>query len=85
LAEAKAYCASLSLGGVSGWRLPAVMELRTIVDLTRTSPSIDVAAFPGTPSEHFWTSSPYAWDVDFVDGYSYSLDVGFHYRVRCVR
>ncbi|MGB8297301.1 MAG: DUF1566 domain-containing protein, partial [Polyangia bacterium] len=33
-AEAKVYCAALVLGGVSGWRLPGVMELSTIVDFT---------------------------------------------------
>ena len=31
-AEAKAYCAALVFGVVSGWRLPPRMELRTIVD-----------------------------------------------------
>ena len=59
-AEAKAYCAGLTLDGLSGWRLPALMELTTIVDLTRTSPSIDPTAFPNTPGGGgpFWTSSP---------------------------
>ncbi len=59
-AEANAYCGGLSLGGLSGWRLPAVMELTTIVDVTKTSPAIDPTAFPKTPSTgwSFWTSSP---------------------------
>ena len=39
--EAKAYCASLALGGVSDWRLPGMKELLTIVDFTNTSASID--------------------------------------------
>jgi hypothetical protein len=56
------------------------MELRTIVDFTRTNPSIDPAAFPGTPAEWFWTSSPYAgqygyaWGVSFFNGFPYILD-----------
>jgi len=90
---AKNYCAGLNLGGLSGWRLPAVMELRTIVDFTVTSGArIDATAFPGTPADRFWTSSPYAgssgyaWYVNFNYGYSYDVDVVGHYnRVRCVR
>jgi hypothetical protein len=90
-AEAKAYCASLTLAGVSGWRLPAVIELSTIVDFTRTSPAIDPTAFPTTPSEWFWTSSPYTAysgyveDVYFSAGYSGNDVVGLGQRVRCVR
>ena len=68
------------------------MELRTIVDFTVTSgATIDATAFPGTPAEWFWTSSPYAgssgyaWPVKFNDGGSNYYDVGGDYRVRCVR
>jgi len=68
------------------------MELRTIVDFTVTSgATIDATAFPSTPAEPFWTSSPYAgssgdaWVVDFYNGYWYGVDVGYVDRVRCVR
>jgi hypothetical protein len=91
LAEAKAYCAALVLGGISGWRVPARMELLTIVDFTRINPSIDRAAFPNTPAEWFWISSPctslvgYRCYVNFNYGYSFDTDVGDFLRVRCVR
>jgi hypothetical protein len=91
-AEAKAYCAALTLGGVSGWRLPGVMELLTIVDVTTAWPSINPTAFPNTPADSFWTSSPDtgssgdAWCVDFNKGHSLSSDEsGNCGRVRCVR
>jgi Protein of unknown function (DUF1566) len=94
-AEAKVYCAALVLGGVSGWRLPGVMELSTIVDFTRENPAIDPAAFPSTPGHAFWTSSPYVsssglpWLVDFYNGYSSLGDFwdaeGNLHRARCVR
>jgi hypothetical protein len=89
-AQAKAYCASLSLGGVSGWRLPARMELSAIVDFTKTNPTIDAAAFPNTPAALFWTSSPvgsssYVWLVYFSHGGSDVNLVGNYNRVRCVR
>lgn len=90
--EAKAYCAGLTLDG-SGWRLPTLDELESIVDLTVASPgpTIDQTAFPSTPTAWFWTSSPYAgppagaWAVAFNFGYSSSTDTDNNLRVRCVR
>ena len=52
-AEAKAYCASLTLSGQSVWRLPGVMELVTLVDFTAENPTIDQTVFPNTPSDYF--------------------------------
>jgi len=94
--EANAYCAGLALDDLSGWRLPAVMELRTIVDFTRTKPLIDPTAFPNMPAtnaaESFWTSSTqtvnsfdYAWSIKFIDGFANSSAVGGYASVRCVR
>jgi Protein of unknown function (DUF1566). len=95
-AGANAYCAFLTLGGISGWRMPTVTELQTIVDfrVPPPGPTIDHATFPNTPSELFWTASPnggqagkehgIAWGVAFSTG---SLDrIGLvNFRVRCVR
>ena len=76
----------------TGWRLPNVKELASIVDRTRLNPTIDIAAFPGTPFFHdVWSSSPYAseagyaWYVDFFGG---SVNFGYrltHHAVRLVR
>jgi WD40 repeat protein len=88
--EAGAYCASLTLDG-AGWRLPNMKELQTLIDERTTSPAIDRAAFPDTPSEAFWTSSPLvggpveAWFVNFYSGVSYTNVPENAYRVRCVR
>ncbi len=80
--QALTYCAGVgkTLGG-AGWRLPTVKELQTLVDESRSSPSIDPTAFPGAPSTTFWTSSnPFkttaaasatpsqVWIVSFIDG-----------------
>lgn len=65
--------AALQLG-INGWRLPNIKELVSMVDDSRINPAIDPAAFPNTPSNWFWTSSPYvgnssyAWHVDFDNG-----------------
>ena len=93
-AEAKAYCAGLALAGVSGWRLPGAKELLTLVDFTRSGYNTQVSdptAFPDTPRETFWSSSPHAgtsgdaWDIRFGDGSLVDDLASFAYRVRCAR
>jgi hypothetical protein len=88
-AEARAYCASLTLGGVSDWRLPAVLELYTIVDFTGTNATIDPVAFPNTPADLFWASAPHAANPGVVSFDTGSSGIGdlynYHIRVRCVR
>ena len=95
--SAQAYCASqngLALGGFNtGWRLPTVNELLSIVDFSTSSSAIDLNTFPTTPGNHFWTATPYvfnnntsaAWVVYFVDGNSDFNAVGTPNSVRCVR
>ena len=87
---AKAYCAQVgaTLAG-TGWRLPTLKELMSIVDYSRYDPAIDPTAFPSTPSDYFWSSSPLAgssssaWLVRFTVGYPDY--VGNAAYVRCVR
>lgn len=83
---AKTYCPS-------GFRLPTVKELTSIVDasVADPGPTIDSTAFPGTPNQPFWTSTPYAgpsgkvWIVYFASGLSEQRDPGSSNYVRCVR
>jgi hypothetical protein len=93
--EAQAYCASLVLGGLSGWRLPAWMELLS-TDFTSDGSTIDQPAFPHTPGGAFWTSTPYtgSYDVPFCCGYlQFNVYSGYTefsttartLMVRCVR
>lgn len=85
------HCEGLLLGGWSDWRLPNYLELQSIVDNSRVSPSIDVAAFPATPSQDFWSSSPVfgtpgsAFRVSFDSGSASGAATTTTYRVRCVR
>jgi hypothetical protein len=89
--NAGTYCADLSLSG-TGWRLPAVKELESLVDVrAAVAPTID-GAFPGTPSAWFWSSSPSVggsgsvWVVDFASGNtSYGGDPASLLQLRCVR
>ena len=89
-AAAKTWCSANTpaLPG-SGWRLPTVRELDTVVDRQTQQPASD-AVFGAPPSEYFWTSTPWvgggsAWVVGFGYGSSNSLDTSNTYRVRCVR
>jgi hypothetical protein len=80
-------CAKLG----AGWRVPSLTEAQTIVDDGHESPAVDPAAFPGTPSESFWTSSPKAdgsgaaWYIDYFYGASDSDVADRLFRVRCVK
>lgn len=77
--------------GQSGWRLPGVKELTTVVDRGRLSPAIDVAAFPATPSLWFWTSTPLvgnstdAWHVRFDTGAVFNARRNNTFPIRLVR
>jgi hypothetical protein len=86
------YCSN-NMPGLpgTGWRLPNVRELQSIVDESQTMvPAIDSSAFPGTPDNDYWTSSAYAptsgqaWYVAFGDGVAYGDIVSLNKGVRCV-
>jgi hypothetical protein len=78
----------------TGWRLPNIKELFTLVDFTVSGVAkIDLTAFPGTPVSDFWSATTYpnsgyqyfAMHVNFNVGYVY-LDTKTNIcYVRCVQ
>lgn len=84
-AGAIASCEALMFPATDGntdWRLPSRSELQSIVDYTKSNPSVDTSFFSGIEASDadnfFWTSTTYvkasdppeakAWAVNFADG-----------------
>jgi len=90
--DAGTYCSNLSLGGHSDWRLPATMELLSIVDYgIYPGPTIDATFFPNAYDDWYWSSTAYSynaatvWDVGFDGGTNYNDVASTTDYVRCVR
>ena len=91
-ASAITYCQNLTINGISGWRLPNINELRSIVDYTKSSsPLIDSTAFPNTLSTSYWSSTSNS--EFFMNAYIIRFDLGWvewadkstASSIRCVR
>ncbi len=87
------YCENLVIGGFDDWTLPNVRQLETLTDIKNaSSPAIDAAAFPDTPTVLFWWTSTTnvggsadAWILDFLDGAIDTDPKTEQNYVRCVR
>lgn len=77
--------------GQSGWRLPSVKELASLVERGCYPIAIDSDAFPATTGTSVWTATPEstnpsrAWTVDFRSAEVEDDDRSFRYQVRLVR
>ena len=77
--EATAHCVRRNVGGTVGWRLPSVVELKSVQDPSLPAPFVPASAFtlstsettPGVQSANYWSASTYAnnptiaWGVFF--------------------
>jgi len=90
--EAIEYAKNLTLDGHSGWRLPTINELISIVDYGKSNPAINNDYFPDCKSYYYWSNNKniyndiLAWCVCFAYGSvnSYHNKNKGNY-VRCVR
>jgi MYXO-CTERM domain-containing protein len=89
--DAVQHCASFASGeAATGWRLPSVIELMTLIDDGVDMPSID-PSFIGAQSTNYWTATltasanMLAWTVKFDFGEVIPLLTDTALPVRCVR
>jgi hypothetical protein len=82
-----AYCGTLG----SGWRLPTIKELETLVDYSVVGAPTADPIFADTQPLQYWSSTPmrtstdYAWTVDFKYGSTVRDQRTNVHFIRCVR
>ncbi|MDC3955047.1 Lcl C-terminal domain-containing protein [Polyangium jinanense] len=87
---ALAFCASLMLGGASGFRLPSIKELVSLGHGEGEDPTSAATSFLDEEGR-FWSSTPVAaapseaWLLDGLTGRIDHQSVAVKARVRCVR
>ncbi|HPR83169.1 MAG TPA: DUF1566 domain-containing protein [Pontiellaceae bacterium] len=96
--QAREYAHKLQLGGHADWRLPASMELFSVVDHSANGPAMNTAVFTRTEAKYWWTDSVRCDDTDRVWVVNSGGGIGPHlkqlatspdkkgaFHVRCVR
>jgi hypothetical protein len=92
--DAATYCAGLTIGNLTGWRVPTIQELTTIVNYIHTNSSYAYPSFefgnslnPGFL--YLWSSTQNvditnrAWQIQFSNGNVSSLQKSEQLEVRC--
>jgi len=90
--EAVTYCRDLVLHGVTGWRLPTIQELNTIIMRGKYNPAMDTTVFVNYANNDAYRSSTlrvsdtsYTWGISDKTGmieYHYNNAKGY---VRCIK
>lgn len=85
-ATAVTYCANLTLGGNSNWRLPEISELQSTFD--PCSSTLFDPVFTGTVTTNIWSNTVYLLDTTqawILYNNSFHLAKTASGQVRCVR
>ena len=79
-AQATHHCVNRTVGGTVGWRLPSVVELKSVQDPTLGAPFVPVSVFTGLQSSNYWSATlvaedpTFVWSVGFLIGSVFSHD-----------
>jgi hypothetical protein len=100
-ALATSYCVNQEIGGTAGWRLPSVVELKSVQDGSTgaVAPFVPAPPFtistsnttPGVQSAFYWSATtladnpPNAWFVRFDNGDVFSSSKASSIHAWCVR
>lgn len=86
------HCASKTVGGTVGWRLPSVIELKSVQDPSLPAPFVPATVFTGIETAFFWSASSFAPDLTLAWAVSFlsiaDVDRGAKvqsFRAWCVR
>jgi hypothetical protein len=89
--EAGPYCAEKRIGGASGWRVPTVDELKSLIEPEQHDPALPRGhPFQNIKSAIYWTATPserddiVAWHVSFLSGEAATDQKSQTRRVWCV-
>jgi hypothetical protein len=97
--DATAYCVNKPVGNTTGWRLPSVMELTSLLDASpgAVAPFVPASVFTGVQSAIYWSATASAggnsfatnsiWTVSFIDSVNHAgiTPKGMTSHVWCVR
>ena len=86
------FCINKQVGGTVGWRLPSVVELRSVQDLSLPLPFVPASVFTGVQSDNYWSATTVAdnpanaWNVLFQPGsVTNGSKVHYPFYAWCVR
>jgi Protein of unknown function (DUF1566) len=91
--DSRFHCASRTIGGRKGWRLPSVHELASLVDPSVIpGPTIPAGhPFTNVQPTHYWSATSFtgkpsfAWNVGFIMGMVHYVKTTDRHNVWCVR
>ena len=88
---ARNSCLTKNVGGTVGWRLPSVVELKSVQDPSLLAPFVPASVFTGVLSNSYWSATPdaevpaLAWSVSFFSGGVGPIGKAINLHVWCVR
>lgn len=72
--DARSLCINKNVGGTVGWRLPSVVELKSVQDPSLPAPFVPAGVFTNVQSASYWSATSNAdnptnaWFVNFFYG-----------------
>jgi len=89
--QAGGYCINKNIGGTWGWRLPTVVELKSVLDPALPPPFVSTSVFTGVQSAIYWSATVLqddpasAWGVFLGNGGAGNFQKADTHLLWCVR